>query len=219
MSHLNCLRTMPEITDEAVIEALFAQRPYEEKVLNSAYLEIPAEYQRELSIPNIERMSAEFTEWIANPPKVSYRDGHYYVFDGQHTLMTRKAMNGGADLPIICKVYYGLTQEEEAILFSRQTGVSAPLTAGAKLRAALFGKDAEAIAFLNATESTGLQLPCPMEDHLHPHRLQGVQDLWRRPLQRSSDHAGKRMGGRPGFSPLRYPSRNDAFCGPLSGRV
>ena len=36
MSHLNCLRTMPEITDEAVIEALFAQRPYEEKVLNSA---------------------------------------------------------------------------------------------------------------------------------------------------------------------------------------
>lgn len=32
MSHLNCLRTMPEITDEAVIEALFAQRPYEEKV-------------------------------------------------------------------------------------------------------------------------------------------------------------------------------------------
>lgn len=145
MSHLNCLRTMPEITDEAVIEALFAQRPYEEKVLNSAYLEIPAEYQRELSIPNIERMSAEFTEWIANPPKVSYRDGHYYVFDGQHTLMTRKAMNGGADLPIICKVYYGLTQEEEAILFSRQTGVSAPLTAGAKLRAALFGKDAEAM--------------------------------------------------------------------------
>lgn len=158
MSHLNCLCTMPEITDEAVIEALFAQRPYEEKVLNSAYLEIPAEYQRELSIPNIERMSAEFTEWIANPPKVSYRDGHYYVFDGQHTLMTRKSMNGGADLPIICKVYYGLTQEEEAILFSRQTGVSAPLTAGAKLRAALFGKDAEAIAFLNATESTGLQL-------------------------------------------------------------
>ena len=41
MSHLNCLRTMPEITDEAVIEALFAQRPYEEKVLNSAYLGDP----------------------------------------------------------------------------------------------------------------------------------------------------------------------------------
>ena len=70
----------------------------------------------------------------------------------------RRAMNGGADLPIICKVYTGLTEEEEAILFSKQTGVSTPLTAGAELRAALVGKDAESIAFLNATESTGLQL-------------------------------------------------------------
>ena len=52
----------------------------------------------------------------------------------------------------------GLTEEEEAILFSKQTGVSTPLTAGAELRAALVGKDAESIAFLNATESTGLQL-------------------------------------------------------------
>ena len=132
MNNMNCVSTMPEImpeiTDEAIIEALFAQRPYEEKVINSAYLEIPAEYQRKLNIPNVEKMSAEFTELIANPPKVSYRDGHYYVFDGQHTIVTRRAMNGGADLPIICKVYTGLTE------------------------------DAESIAFLNATESTGLQL-------------------------------------------------------------
>ena len=81
MKNMNCVSTMPEImpeiTDEAIIEALFAQRPYEEKVINSAFLEIPAEYQRKLNIPNVEKMSAEFTELIANPPKVSYRDGHY----------------------------------------------------------------------------------------------------------------------------------------------
>ena len=49
MKNMNCVNTMPEImpeiTDEAIIEALFAQRPYEEKVINSAFLEIPAEYQ------------------------------------------------------------------------------------------------------------------------------------------------------------------------------
>ena len=83
---------------------------------------------------------------------------HLIYNEAQHTLVTRKSMNGGADLPIICKVYTGLTKEEEAILFSKQTGVSRPLTAGAELRAALVGKDAESIAFLNATESTGLQL-------------------------------------------------------------
>ena len=34
MKNMNCVNTMPEImpeiTDEAIIEALFAQRPYEE---------------------------------------------------------------------------------------------------------------------------------------------------------------------------------------------
>ena len=178
MNNMNCVSTMPEvmpeITDEAIIEALFAQRPYEEKVINSAFLEIPADYQRELNIPNVEKMSAEFTELIANPPKVSYRDGHYFVFDGQHTIVTRKTMNGGNDLPIICKVYTGLTKEEEAILFSKQTGVSRPLTAGAELRAALVGKDAESIAFLNATESTGLQLGLDRANH-HRGGIVGVQ--------------------------------------------
>ena len=105
MNNMNCVSTMPEImpeiTDEAIIEALFAQRPYEEKVINSAYLEIPAEYQRKLNIPNVEKMSAEFSELIANPPKVSYRDGHYYVFDGQHTIVTRRAMNGGKTFELI----------------------------------------------------------------------------------------------------------------------
>ena len=44
MKNMNCVSTMPEImpeiTDEAIIESLFAQRPYEEKVINSAFLEI-----------------------------------------------------------------------------------------------------------------------------------------------------------------------------------
>lgn len=102
MKNMNCVSTMPEImpeiTDEAIIEALFAQRPYEEKVINSAFLEIPAEYQRKLNIPNVEKMSAEFTELIANPPKVSYRDGHYFVFDGQHTAAPR-ADYAGRNVP------------------------------------------------------------------------------------------------------------------------
>ncbi len=179
MKNMNCVSTMPEImpeiTDEAIIEALFAQRPYEEKVINSAFLEIPAEYQRKLNIPNVEKMSAEFTELIANPPKVSYRDGHYFVFDGQHTIVTRRAMNGGAGPSDHLQGVHGLTKEEEAILFSKQTGVSRPLTAGAELRAALVGKDPESLAFVKATESTGLRLVWTatgaVEDHLHPNGI------------------------------------------------
>ena len=80
-------------------------------------------------------------ERIANEPKVSCRDGRYYVFDGQHTIAARKLLNGGRDLPIRCKVFYGLTESDEALLFAQQTGASASLTAGAKFRALVYGGD------------------------------------------------------------------------------
>ncbi len=58
--------------------------------LNTAQLEIPREtYQRELSPDRVRRIVKAFDERIANEPKVSYRGGHYYVFDGQHTIAAR----------------------------------------------------------------------------------------------------------------------------------
>ena len=59
---------------------------HHEMVINSKFLEVPRSYyQRNLNANRVKRIAAEFDERIANAPKVSYRDGHYYVFDGQHT--------------------------------------------------------------------------------------------------------------------------------------
>lgn len=128
-----------------------------EILIDSGLLEIPrAAYQRELNSARVSRIAAAFDEKIANEPKASFRDGHYYVFDGQHTIAARKLLAGGKDLPIRCKVFYGLTEEDEALLFAQQTGVSARLTAGAKFRALVRGGDREALDFLKATESAGL---------------------------------------------------------------
>ena len=125
--------------------------------INSAELKIPrTTYQRELNEDRVRRIAAEFDERIANEPKVSCRDGRYYVFDGQHTIAARKLLNGGRDLPIRCKVFYGLTESDEALLFAQQTGASASLTAGAKFRALVYGGDEDAMAFLKATEAVGL---------------------------------------------------------------
>ena len=132
---------------------------YREITLNSRQLEVPREaYQRELNTARVHKIAAEFDERIANEPKVSCRNGHYYVFDGQHTIAARKHRNKGRDLPIRCKVYYGLTESDEAMLFAQQTGASANLTAGSKIRALIFAGDPEATAFSKATESTGLRL-------------------------------------------------------------
>ncbi len=62
----------------------------------------------------------EFDERVANEPKISFRDGHYYVMDGQNTIAALKFLNGGEDLQIRCKV----TEREEALLFAQQTGIS-----------------------------------------------------------------------------------------------
>ena len=51
-----------------------------------------------------------------------------------------------------------LTEQQEALLFAQQTGVSAPLTAGAKMRAKIYGGDPEAIAFQSTTQRAGFEL-------------------------------------------------------------
>ncbi len=126
--------------------------------INSRDLEIPDEYQRRLNTDRVARIVAGFDERIANEPKVSYRNGRYYVFDGQHTVSARKRMNGNVDLPILCKVYYGMSETEEALLFAMQTGDSAALTPSAKLRANLHGEDKASSEFYEATEDTGLHV-------------------------------------------------------------
>ena len=108
----------------------------------------------------IHKLSRNFhnnvTKYVANEPKVSFRNGRYYVVDGQHTIEGRILRNGGKDLPILCKVYTGLTMEQEALFFAEQNGHSAPLTAGIKLRAKVVGGDAPSKAFLAATNRVGL---------------------------------------------------------------
>ena len=118
--------------------------PYQMLVLHSKVLIYPREiYQRGVERKRVEMIAADFNEYIANEPKVSFRDGKYYVVNGQHTIEGRILRNG-------------LTMEQEALLFAEQNGHAAPLTAGIKLRAKVVGGDAPSKAFLAATNRVGL---------------------------------------------------------------
>lgn len=144
------------------------QVPYRLMEINTRHLIIPAEYQRRLNPARVKRIVDTFDPYIVNEPKVSQRGGFYYVFDGQHTIAALKTLCNGNDLPILCKVYHGLTPEKEAELFSRQTGESSPLTSGARHRAKVFSGDAASIAFQQATENAGLYLGCDQSvGHYH----------------------------------------------------
>ena len=78
------------------------EKPYKEMYIRSDLLEIPRNtYQRRLNPQRTKRIANAFDERIANEPKVSLRNGRYYVFDGQHTIAARVERNGGKPLPIL----------------------------------------------------------------------------------------------------------------------
>lgn len=131
--------------------------PYQMRVIHSSKLIYPREiYQRGVQRKRVELIAADFNEYVANEPKISFRNGKYYVVDGQHTIEARSLRNGGRALPILCKVYTGMTMQQEALLFAEQNGHSAPLSAGIKLRAKVAGDDAPSKEFLAATNRVGL---------------------------------------------------------------
>ena len=132
--------------------------PYQLLVIHSSQLVYPRElYQRGVQRKRVELIAANFNEYVANEPKVCFRDGKFIVIDGQHTIEGRILRHGGKDLPILCKVYTGLSIQQEALLFAEQNGFSAPLTAGIKLRAKVVGGDEVSKAFLAATNREGLE--------------------------------------------------------------
>lgn len=90
--------------------------PYQLSVIHSSKLIYPREiYQRGVERKRVELIARDFNEYIVNEPKVSFRNGRYYVMDGQHTIEGCILLNGGEDRPILCKVYTGLTMEQEAL--------------------------------------------------------------------------------------------------------
>lgn len=135
----------------------FVNPPYQLVVIPSSLLVYPRElYQRGIQRKRVELIAANFNEYVANEPKVCFRNGKYIVIDGQHTIEGRILRNGGKDVPILCKVYTGLSVQQEALLFAEQNGFSEPLTAGIKLRAKVVGGDAVSEAFLTANHRIGL---------------------------------------------------------------
>ena len=127
------------------------------QMVNSALLIPCAEYQRVLHVEKVAHIAENFSEYIANESKVSYRDGRFYVFDGQNTVEARRTCNGGKDVTIRCKVFYGLTKEDEATLFAIQTGNATCLTAGKRLRANLVAENPDALYFVGITSNAGVE--------------------------------------------------------------
>lgn len=126
--------------------------------LDSAILERDFSYQRPVNMNRVREIVSCFDPDLVNILKVSFRDGHYYVFDGSHTLEALRIVNKKEHFPVICKLYKGLTYEREAELFALQNGNSSRVGTPYKMRALERAGDKPTVEFLEATRSTGFEI-------------------------------------------------------------
>jgi hypothetical protein len=93
-------------------------------------------YQRPISPAKVNKIVKTFSEARLHPVDVSYRDGNYYVMDGQHRIAALKKL----DIPQApCMIRQGLTYQEEADLFVKLNSDRSKPT-----KLALFHADTEA---------------------------------------------------------------------------
>lgn len=112
-------------------------------------------YQRQLDHKRVERIAADFNGDLFNEPKVSYRDGKYWVFNGQHSIAAWRAFHNGNDEPVRCKVFKGMTWLDECDAFMEQNGISKDPTTNEKLHAAYNSKNPDVVDMVEKSKLCG----------------------------------------------------------------
>ena len=74
-------------------------------------------YQRKINPDKVNKICADFNIHRMRPIEVSQRDGRLWCFDGQHRLESYKKL-GIKHIP--SNIHFGLTYEDEALLFAMQ---------------------------------------------------------------------------------------------------
>lgn len=106
---------------------------FEFKMLRPSQLKVDPLYQRKLDAKRVNEIVKKWNGDLFNEPKVSYRDGQFWIFNGQHSNSAWQEKFG--DKPILCKIYKGMTWLEECEAFIQQNGESKDPSQIEKLKA------------------------------------------------------------------------------------
>lgn len=139
---------------------------FEYRQLNTRDILVSDHYQRDVRARKAQfnRIMKNFDRRKVNDIKVSFRGGKYYCIDGQMTMTVLKARNGGKDLMVNCKVYYGLTEMDEKDLFVAQNGTTTAVHTADKMRAEFNFGDPKITNMVRLCEMNGVTVnwdKCP----------------------------------------------------------
>ena len=127
-----------------------------EELLSTSELYSGQPYQRPVNDPVVDRLVREWDPRLLTPLVVSYRDGRYNLVDGQHRVCAMRKKNNGKDVTALCRVYRGMTYEQEAELYYKLDKAKGHLRLAHATKALVeSGSNAEVIEIKRLLENAG----------------------------------------------------------------
>lgn len=122
--------------------------------LESEFLDLPSS----LSVGEV---LGNFDARLVEPIKVSERDGAYNLIDGAKTFMMLRELyhqKGIEEFEVMCRVYHGLQEEDEARVYATIDDLHEKLSMANRIRALLVAKDEEMLDFKKVTLESGFSI-------------------------------------------------------------
>ena len=155
MSYRKKKRT-PSNLKQTVLTGMNADVQGIEELLSTGELYSGQPYQRPVLDRVVDKLVREWDPRLLTPLVVSYRDGRYNLVDGQHRVCAMRKKNGGNDGTALCRVYHGLTYEQEAELYYKLDRAKGHLRLAHATKALVeSGADAEIIEIKRLLENAG----------------------------------------------------------------
>lgn len=127
-----------------------------EELLSTGELYSGQPYQRPVLDRDVDKLVREWDPRLLTPLVVSYREGQYNLVDGQHRICAMRKKNNGKDVTALCRVYRGLTYEQEAELYYKLDRAKGHLRLSHATKALLeSGSDTEIIEIKRLLEEAG----------------------------------------------------------------
>lgn len=126
--------------------------------LNTKDLISSQAYQRNIDQKRISYIATNYDPHKFGIIKVSFRDGKYYVYDGQHRITAFKVLNNNQDGFVKCEVHYGLTYEDEAKYFAEQYLGSKNVSIVYRWKALYEAKEEPVYSIVNSVRAIGIDV-------------------------------------------------------------
>ena len=191
---------------QMTLSGMNADTQSEEVLLSTAELFSGQPYQRPVRDCDVAELVREWDPRLLTPLVVSYRDGRYNLVDGQHRVCAMRRKNGGKDVTALCRVYHGLTYEQEAELYYKLDKAKGHLRLSHSTKALVeSGSNAEVLEIKRLLEGAGQANQGTLRDRGHPCGHQRLPAVGRRGLLPDAGAAGRGVARYTHLSQRLHP--------------